>query len=365
MRGPHPAAGRPAAGRVRACSRPAALVVGALLTASLAACGLVGGGDAASGAAAASPGATGTAAGTLARDVAAVGPAWVAPRLVYTAPVVVDAPRTETVWPGSGDPVRSGDVVVLDVYAEDGRTHAVVSNTYAGGARAVRLDRDTLGSALYDTVVGRTPGTRVLTVQESDGVPLVTTVDVRAGAAQGEPVPPVKGDPVVTVGADGAPAVRIPDGARAPAELRVSPLIRGDGPQVREGQTVTVQLVGVRWDDGSVVESTWDALPVTFRLGGGEVIPGIEQGLEELPVGSRVLLVVPPRLAYEGTSSRLASTALVYVVDILDAHTPGTGPTVGATMTPQPTAGARATGGGDQPGTAPSGAAATPRAGGD
>ena len=59
-------------------------------------------------------------------------------------------------------------------------------------------------------------------------------------------------------------------------------------------------------------------------IGIGEVNEGWEQGLLEQSVGSQVLLVVPPELAYEGTGSALAGETLVYVVDVLDAHFPAT-----------------------------------------
>ncbi len=59
-------------------------------------------------------------------------------------------------------------------------------------------------------------------------------------------------------------------------------------------------------------------------IGIGEVIEGWEQGLLEQSVGSQVLLVVPPDLAYGATTNPLAGETLVYVVDILDAQFPVT-----------------------------------------
>ncbi|WP_284294484.1 FKBP-type peptidyl-prolyl cis-trans isomerase [Luteimicrobium album] len=184
--------------------------------------------------------------------------------------------------------------------------------------------------------MGRTSGSRVLDVAESKGVPLVTTVDVLPGRAVGETVAQSKGEPVVTRADDGAPTVKIPKGATAPSELAVLPLVRGTGPQVQAGQLVTVQYTGVTWKDGKVFDTTWGSkkLPLTFRLGVGDVIEGWDQGLLELPVGSQVMLVVPPDLGYQGTSSKLADQTLVFVVDILDAHTPGTGPQVGKKAKP-------------------------------
>jgi len=269
--------------------------------------------------------------GATQADVRVAGNAWEPPSFSYDVPLTVTQPRLETVWEGVGPKVKDGDVVVLDTYAEDGRTRKVVANTFGSEPRAVRVDEKVLGTDLYRMVVGRTSGSRVLKVAESKGGPLVTTVDVLPGRAVGEKVAQSKGEPVVTRAADGAPTVKIPKGAKAPNELAVLPLVRGTGPQVEAGQLVTVQYTGVTWSDGKVVDTTWGAgkLPLTFRLGVGDVIEGWDQGLLELPVGSQVMLVVPPDLAYQGTSSKLADQTLVFVVDILDAHTPGTGPEVG------------------------------------
>ncbi len=272
-----------------------------------------------------------TVTGATQADVQVTGNAWAPPTFAYDVPLTVTEPRLETVWEGVGPKVEDGDVVVLDTYAEDGRTRKVVADTFGGEPRAVRVDEQTLGTDLYRMIIGRTSGSRVLEVAETKGVPLVTTVDVLPGRAVGEKVAQSKSEPVVTRAADGAPTVKIPKGTKAPSELAVLPLVRGTGAQVQAGQLVTVRYTGVTWSDGKVFDTTWGGkkLPLTFRLGVGDVIEGWDQGLLELPVGSQVMLVVPPDLAYQGTSSKLADQTLVFVVDILDAHTPGTGPEVG------------------------------------
>lgn len=318
----------PALGRLarRGARRAAAAVLGGLLVGALVA-GCSAGGRSPVAGASASP-----------ADVDVAGGAWAPPSLTYAAPLDASTPRTQVLWEGVGPTVKDGDVVVLDTYAEDGRTHKVVADSFAGEPRAVRVDRATLGSQLYDLVVGRSAGSRVLDVRTSDGVPLVTTVDVLAGRAVGQVVAQGKGEPVVTHAADGAPSISVPKGAKAPTELTILPLVRGSGPQLATGQDVTVQFTGVTWKDGTVVDTTWGPgkLPVTVRLGVGDVIEGWDEGLFELPVGSEVMLVVPPDLAYGGTTSALADQTLVYVVDILDAHTPGTAPKPGSVVTPSP-----------------------------
>jgi peptidylprolyl isomerase len=268
----------------------------------------------------------------------ASGGAWAPPRLTYPTPLDATTRRTDVLWEGVGPTVKKGDVVVLDTYAEDGRSRKVVANSFAGAPRVARAEPKTLGSDLYRLVAGRAAGTRLLDVQKSGGVPLATTIDVLAGRAVGAPLPQGKGEPVVTRASDGEPHITVPKGAKAPTQLATLPLVHGTGPQVEAGQQVTVQFTGVTWADGKVFDTTWgsDRLPVTVTLGVGDVIEGWDEGLIELPVGSEVMLIVPPDLAYQGTDSKLADQTLVYVVDILDAHTPGTPPKPGSVVTPQP-----------------------------
>ncbi|PJI85480.1 peptidylprolyl isomerase [Luteimicrobium subarcticum] len=287
--------------------------------------------------------AEGTAPNVTQDDVVVSGTAWLPPQLSYAAPLTVTGSRRETVWQGLGPTVHDGDVVVLDTYAEDGRTRKVVSNTWAAAPRPVRVSQRTLGSELRTLVVGKPSGSRYLDVAQSDGVPLVSTVDVLPGRAVGDTVPQDPDVPQVKRADDGTPTVTIPKKAKAGDDLTVLPLIKGSGPQIEAGQLVTVQYTGVVWSTGKTFASTWgdDQLPANVRIGVGDVIEGWDQGLLQVPVGSEVLLVVPPSLGYQDTASKLADQTLVYVVDILDAHDPGIGPEPGSTVspTPAPTAG--------------------------
>ena len=96
----------------------------------------------------------------------------------------------------------------------------------------------------------------------------------------------------------------------------VQPLLRGDGEQVVEGSTVTVQYTGVRWSDGSAYDSSWaQGGPQSFDLGAG-VLPGLAEGLLEQTVGSQVLLVIPPA---SGGAVGGEEDTLVLVVDLLAA----------------------------------------------
>ena len=143
--------------------------------------------------------------------------------------------------------------------------------------------------------------------------------------ATGDAVAPVDGQPTVTLAADGKPTITIPSGVAAPTSLVVQPLIKGTGPVVTAGQTISVHYTGVIYDGGKQFDSSWDrGQPADFVIGKGQVIPGWDEGLVGQTVGSQVLLVVPPDKGYgaQGQSSAgiKGTDTLVFVVDILDAY---------------------------------------------
>jgi FKBP-type peptidyl-prolyl cis-trans isomerase len=119
------------------------------------------------------------------------------------------------------------------------------------------------------------------------------------------------------------PKITVPSRATPPAKLVRQVLIRGKGQPLQASQTVVAQEIGVVWRTGKVFDSTWSrGFPESFLLGAGQVIPGLDNGIGGLPVGSRVLLVVPPALGYgqAGHAPYVGShDSLVFIVDIVAA----------------------------------------------
>ena len=79
---------------------------------------------------------------------------------------------------------------------------------------------------------------------------------------------------------------------------------------------MTVQYTGFAWTTGEPFDSTWThGLPVSFSL---QDVQAWAEGLVDQPVGSQVMLVVPPTYALGVTESEeLAGQTVVFVVDIL------------------------------------------------
>ncbi len=130
--------------------------------------------------------------------------------------------------------------------------------------------------------------------------------------------------PTVTGGFGEAPEITVPD-TDPPTDLQTVVLEEGSGPKVVAEQLLVVDYAGVTWDTGESFDSSFDrGQPAAFPIGVQAVIPGWDTGLVGQNVGSRVLLVIPPDLAYGDNpptgSPITAGATLVFVVDIIAQH---------------------------------------------
>ena len=116
------------------------------------------------------------------------------------------------------------------------------------------------------------------------------------------------------------PDVTIPDGD-PPGQLEVEDLEVGSGPEATSGSQVDVHYVGVSWSTGRQFDASWDRRNTfSFRLGGGQVIDGWDQGVAGMKVGGRRRLTIPPELGYGSTGAGGVigpGETLVFVVDLL------------------------------------------------
>lgn len=155
------------------------------------------------------------------------------------------------------------------------------------------------------------PGCTVEPPTAEDGAPLVPTEEetgVEVSGSVGE-----------------VPTIEVPD-AEPPSNLTIEVLEEGDGAPVGACDFISVDYYGQKWvagDDTSdnVFDQSFERGD-QFRtsLGVGSVIAGWDAGLDGVPVGSRVLLSVPPEYAYGGDESghELGGETLLFVVDVVD-----------------------------------------------
>jgi FKBP-type peptidyl-prolyl cis-trans isomerase len=106
----------------------------------------------------------------------------------------------------------------------------------------------------------------------------------------------------------------------AQAQLVIEDLKVGDGAEARAGQQVTVHYVGTL-TDGKKFDSSRDrGKGFGFKLGGGQVIQGWDQGVAGMKVGGLRKLTIPPHLAYgeRGFPGAIPpNSTLVFEVELL------------------------------------------------
>jgi peptidylprolyl isomerase len=162
-------------------------------------------------------------------------------------------------------------------------------------------------------------------VSDGDDKPAATAAATAPAQAPAEPAPSQPAEPpAAQTPLD--PALQQPPVVKAGkgkvAELKVTPIIVGQGPKVQAGQTIQANYVGVTYKDGKEFDSSWKTgRPVEFPVGVGRLIEGWDKGLVGVPVGSRVQLDIPVAMAYRDPAPEgRPSGDLRFVVDVLAAQ---------------------------------------------
>jgi peptidylprolyl isomerase len=259
---------------------------------------------------------------------------------------------TKTLTKGNGTVLASTDSYLanFEVYIWRGKTHKLVFSSYTSTPEVLPV---TIGlTGLQKAVSGQRVGSRVLAVlppkygygaqgNSQIGVKpndtLVWVIDVLQSftsteGASGKQLSTGGGSlPKVSFSATTGPAIAIPKSA-PPSKLVVTTLVKGTGAPVKSGQAIVVRYVGSIWRTGKVFNDDWPSTaqptspPNVFVL--GQLIPAWNTGLVGVPVGSRVMLVVPPAEGYGKTGQSSAgikpTDTLVFVIDILSTTSSST-----------------------------------------
>jgi peptidylprolyl isomerase len=254
---------------------------------------------------------------------------------------------------GSGAALKPGDSPLADValYKWSGTKHSLLYSTFPTGPQIIpaQLGLPGLTTALKDARLGSrvvavlppkyaygAAGESQLNVTGTDTLVWVIDLVQQYSGTQSASGPQVSSGggalPAVTAKAGQAPSIAINTKTSPPATMSVTTLIKGSGHKLTKGDTVVAQYVGAIWRTGSVFASSWPSAQQPggqlfgFQIG-GNVIQGFSQGLTGVPVGSRVLLVIPPSMGY-GPAGGNASAGiqkddtLVFVVDVIGSAKP-------------------------------------------
>jgi peptidylprolyl isomerase len=143
----------------------------------------------------------------------------------------------------------------------------------------------------------------------------VPTPGSATGSAAGKPCVAVA-DPLPA----GAPEVPVKVGP-PPSALVKEDLKPGTGAEVKAGQTLTVNYIGVACSTGKIFDSSYSrGQPANFPLTG--VIQGWQDGIPGMKVGGQRLLGIPAAQAYgaQGSPPSIApDEPLWFVVEVIDA----------------------------------------------
>ena len=250
----------------------------------------------------------------------------------------------ETLVTGDGEEIADGDTVSAYLYVGNGSTQEDVFSDYENGAPESIPNDEQVGPVFLDMMDGATYGSRVVAVTtpsdllgeaaESNSLglgPDDTVVVVMDLVEEQEVSPTPSSDEAEDASPDSQPSVVTEGGdpvgldfsgveepaLDAPVQRVV--LEEGDGDPVQASDTVTVDYLGSTYDaDAPFDESYSRGEPLVSPLSG--LIPGWSTGLEGVPVGSRVLLQIPPALGYgaQGSPPSIPGNAtLWFLIDVV------------------------------------------------
>lgn len=108
--------------------------------------------------------------------------------------------------------------------------------------------------------------------------------------------------------------------ASLPSGLQMYPVLEGPGEYPKHGQTVHIHYHGML-SDGKVFDSSFKrGQSFSFKIGSGKVIPGLDEGIRNLRMGSKAILTIPPDLAYgeKGDEPNIpGNSTLIFHVEFL------------------------------------------------
>ena len=264
---------------------------------------------------------------------------------VKPEPLKVTETTTKVLKAGSGDTVKGDEIVSLDYVLVNGKDSSVLDTNFGKQKLGLNLGSADLLPGLKKGLTNQKVGSRILVAMPpKDAFGTKGNADIKVGgtdtvlflmdvlgttvplkSAEGDPVKPAAGLPTVTMNDGKAAAITIPKGKKPPARTVGQLLVKGKGAKVEAGQTIRVTYTGALWRDGKVFDSSANSPQGYFEtvIGKQQVIKAWDSQLVGQPVGSRVLMVVPPADGYgaAGSPPKIKGTdTLVFVVDILAAY---------------------------------------------
>ncbi len=292
------------------------------------------------------------------------GPVGEVPDVEWKALLEPGETESEVLEEGDGAELAEGDEVLVNLAVSDDFSREIALETYGEDQTAATFEVgaepaeptqvvDLLTNLIAERVeAGMTLGTRIafaidakeefgtlalnlssIGIGNEDGFALVADLESTAlDGPEGTKKPAPAWAPTI-VSSDGVPTALTSRGLKKPdvkgKKIRSAVVIEGDGPEVEKGDLAIVNYLGQVWGGDKPFDGSYGNKrePLKVNVGGAQgsgisVIEGWSDGIVGVPVGSRLLIEIPPAKGYgkQGQEPDIKGTDILYfVVDILAA----------------------------------------------
>ncbi len=264
------------------------------------------------------------------------------PKVNFRAGLTPKAAQVHLISAGQGPTFTGNQYATFEIEAVDGQTvksfptsSGVVTNFDGTNPITAELKENQSSEVnLCDALTGFRVGSRVAAVfplkpatasaKVNSVVLIVDLKGIFLPHATGSNQPAASGVPVAVHVASGEPGLTFPSNQAAPAEFKQYTSIKGAGEVLKTGDHIKVHYKLFLWDSThTMVEKSWGNAPFDTYVGKGN-ITGFSKALLGQTIGSQVVAVIPPDLAYGANppagSSIPANATLVFVIDILGKY---------------------------------------------
>lgn len=262
------------------------------------------------------------------------------PKVEWDGAVEVTGIDKAVLIEGTGPEVAEGSNALARIWIGNGYTTKEATNSFDGPPELLAVGSKTLPTALSESVEGEQVGTRTvvaappedafgemgnaqLGIGNFDDVVFIVDIisvvpDGPSGAKQGPQ--PWMAD--LTETEDGNVTGMNFSGVPKPTnKLQRGLLVKGTGDVVTDKDTVYVNYLGQVYGGNQPFDESYTKQPIPVDIAQGGVVKGWLQGLPGVPVGSRIMLAIPPQLGY-GKQGRpeagiKADSTMFFVIDVL------------------------------------------------
>jgi peptidylprolyl isomerase len=266
-----------------------------------------------------------------------------APKVTVDNRVEVTQTSTEVLIEGEGDEVQEGERILAHLTIANGYSKDVVFSSYdnEGKPQVVDAKESALAVGLQKAIIGQKLGSRVMSVSppedsfgeqgnSSIGIgnkdSVIFIVDLLSKVAtepSGQDVKPATWAPQLILSDEVPTGLNFAQAPKPGPLLLKTFFIEGDGAPVKKGDNVTVNYLGQVYQGKAPFDASFsrgEPFEVA-NVGEAQVIKAWNQGLIGVPVGSRIMLRVPPSLGYGKTGQPEAgikgTDTMYFLIDVL------------------------------------------------